>query len=197
MTLFCVHLKIKRDTKDQLEDETPNDEFNKDKTKDELKGMRKSKAKKSQLILKGEPGDGLVKLSWKLIELIKRTDEKPLRFTIKYGIESEKLSKTIQVGSADSYVLRELRNNQPYFIQIAAVDREQLVLYKSEELRVIPLPAEEQGSMLEKAFSKKTLTLLDKSEPEPFKRELHQFGYEFFKNSAQLLGAHGFTAGRK
>jgi len=46
------------------------------------------------------------------------------------------------------------KNFQPYFIQILALDREQLVLFKSEEVRIVPLPAEEQGSMLEKAYSK-------------------------------------------
>ena len=35
--------------------------------------------------------------------------------------------------------------------------------------QAIPLPAEEQGSQLEKTFSKKSLTLLDKIEAEPMR----------------------------
>lgn len=182
-------LENKRDLKNSLEDEATDEDFVKEERKDETKNVRKAKPKKSQLIIKADPGDGLIKLSWKLANLPGRAEEQPVRFTVRYGIESEKLLKTIQVGKSESYVLRELRNFQPYFIQVIAIDREQLVLHKSEEVRVVPLPTEEQGSTLEKAFSKKTLTLLDKSEPEPFKRELKQFGYEFFKNSSQILGA--------
>jgi len=150
---------------------------------------RKSKAKKPTVLVNAEPGDGLVKLTWKLVNLPVKGDNQTLRFTIRYGIESEKLIRTLHVGTSDGYVLRELRNNQPYFIQVVATDREQLTLYKSEEIRTVPLPAEDQGSRLEKAFSKKTLTLLDKSEPELFDRGLRQFGYDFFKNSSQVLGA--------
>src|SRR5512133_2052133 len=144
---------------------------------------------KQQVLVKTEPGDGLVTLTWKLANVPAKSGNQTVRFSIRYGIESEKLTKTIHVGNSDGYVLRELKNGQPYYIQIVASDREQLVLYKSDEIRVVPLPAEDQGSRLEKAFSKKTLTLLDKNEPEQFVRELRQFGYDFFKNSSQVLGA--------
>lgn len=155
----------------------------------EKSDARKSKAKKPTVLVNAEPGDGLVKLTWKLANVPVKSDNQALRFTIRYGIESEKLTRTLHVGTSDGYVLRELRNNQPYFIQVVATDREQLTLYMSEEIRTVPLPAEDQGSHLEKAFSKKTLTLLDKNEPEEFVRELRQFGYDFFKNSSQVLGA--------
>lgn len=145
--------------------------------------------KKPQVLVVAEPGDGLVKLSWKVLNLPARTDEQPLRFMIRYGTESEKLLKTMQIGAAQEYVLRELKNYQPYYLQVVAMDREQLVLYKSEELRTIPLPFDAQGSRIEKAFSRKPLTMLDKAEPELFQRELKQFGYEFFRNSAQLAQA--------
>ena len=147
------------------------------------------KPKKPLVMLKSEPGDGLVKLSWVLTNLPARRDDQPLRFMIRYGIESEKLTKSVLVGVKTNYVLRELRNHQPYFIQVLALDREQQTLFKSDELQVIPLPAENQGSHIEKSFSKKTTTLLDKVETEPMLRELKQFGYDFFKNSLQLTSA--------
>lgn len=148
----------------------------------------KNAVRKTQLLVKSEPGDGLVKLTWRLANLPPKVDAQTLRFTIRYGTESEKPTKSLQVGPGDGYVLRDLKNNQPYFIQVLAGDREQLTMYKADEIKVVPLPAEEQGSRLEKAFSRKTLTLMDKSEQDPFVRELRQFGYDFFKNSSQLVG---------
>jgi len=148
---------------------------------------RKSKASKPTVLVNAEPGDGLVKLSWKLLNVPVASGDQAFRFSIRYGTESEKLSRTLHIGAGDGYVLRELKNNQPYFIQVLATDREQLTLFKSDEIRAVPLPAEDQGSRLEKAFSKKTLTMMDKSELDPFVRELRQFGYDFFKNSSQML----------
>ena len=150
---------------------------------------RNKTGRTTQLLVKSEPGDGLVKLTWKFVNLPPKVDGHRPRFTIRYGVESEKLTKTLQVGTTDGYVLRELKNNQPYYIQVVAGDRDQLAMYKSDEIRAIPLSAEDLGSRLEKAYSKKTLTLMDKNEQDPFVRDLRQFGYDFFKNSAQLLGA--------
>jgi len=149
----------------------------------------RQKIKKPSVIVKTEPGDGLLKLSWKLLDLTPRVDDEPLRFTIRYGNESGKLSKSVMVGTGSDFVLRELRNNQPYFIQVVALDREQQTIFKSDELMVTPLPAEEQGSLIEKVFSKKVSTMLDKIEAEPMRRDLKQFGYDFFKNSQQLTNA--------
>lgn len=146
----------------------------------------KDSVKKTLVVVTADPGDGLVKLAWKVLNLPVRTDEQPLRFVLRYGTESEKLTKSLSIGKSYEYVLRDLKNYQPYYLQLVAMDREQQALYKSEELRVIPLPLDSLGSSLEKSFSRKPLTLLDKIEPEPFKRELKQFGYEFFRNSAQL-----------
>jgi protein involved in polysaccharide export with SLBB domain len=149
----------------------------------------RQKIKKPSVIVKTEPGDGLLKLSWKLLDLTPRVDDEPLRFTIRYGNESGKLVKSVMVGTGSDFVLRELRNNQPYFIQVIALDREQQTIFKSDELMVTPLPADEQGSHIEKTFSKKVSTMLDKIEAEPMRRDLKQFGYDFFKNSQQLTNA--------
>ena len=142
--------------------------------------------KKSVVVLKGEPGDGLVKLSWFVMS---KPDDQNFRFLIRFGTESEKYTKAITVGTGREYVLRDLRNLQPYFVQVVALNRDQVTLFKSDELEVIPLPAENQGSRIEKSFSKKRTTLLDKIETEPMLRELKQFGYDFFKNSLQLTSA--------
>lgn len=69
----------------------------------------KADRQKPQVVLTAEPGDGLAKLAWKVLNLPVRTDEQPLRFMIRYGIESEKLTRTIQVGPVQDYVLRELK----------------------------------------------------------------------------------------
>ena len=141
---------------------------------------------KNRLLVTGESGDGLVKLTWKVLKMPGRTDDQILRFTIRYGVESEKLIKSVSVGGAHEYILRELKNYQPYYVQIIAMDLNQLVLYKSDELQVTPLPQDVQGSRIEKAFARAPLTLLEKTEQEPFERGLKQFGYNFFSNSAQM-----------
>jgi hypothetical protein len=142
--------------------------------------------KKPAVVLKGEPGDGLIKLNWVLLS---RVDEQNLRFSVRYGTEPEKYTKTVAVGSGSEFMLRELKNFQPYFLQVLALDRDQKALFKSEELRVIPLPLDAQASRIEKSFLKTTPTMLDAIEPERMRRELKQFGYDFFKNSLQLTNA--------
>ncbi len=157
-----------------------------EKAAEKKPAVKKAVAKKPAIVLKSEPGDGLVKLSWILLS---KSDDRDLRFTIRYGIESEKYARTVAVGSGTEYVLRDLKNLQPYFIQVMALDRDQKALFKSEELRVIPLPFDAQGSRIERAFAKTSPTMLDKIEPEPMRRELKQFGYDFFRNSLQLTSA--------
>ena len=176
----------------KLEERDSDNDLKRSKEDEGLRGNDstiRQKNRKPAVLLKGEPGDGLIKLSWKLANAPVRSDDQPLRFTIQYGIESEKLTKSIMVGPGTDFVLRELKNFQPYFIRIVALDREQQTIYKSDELRIITLPADEQGSRIEKSFSRKTTTLLDKIEPELLLRELKQFGYDFFKNSLQLTSA--------
>ncbi len=148
--------------------------------------QKKSAAKKPAVVLKSEVGDGLIRLNWVLLS---RGDDQGIRFSIRFGTESEKYSKTVAVGSGSEYVLRDLKNLQPYFIQVIALDRDQKTLFKSDEVRVIPLPFDAQGSRIEKTFTKPSPTMLDTIEPERMKRELKQFGYDFFKNSLQLTSA--------
>lgn len=146
-------------------------------------------SQRSQVLLMPEPGDGLVKLTWRLVNPPAMQAEQRVRYVLRVGMESRKVLKTIQLGGQDSYVLRGLTNYQPYFVELVALDREQNQVFKSEELRVVPVPVTELGSRIERSFARKNLTLLDKFEPEPFRRELKQFGYDFFRNSLQLAAA--------
>ena len=65
--------------------------------------LARQKSKKPAVVVKGEPGDGLVKLSWKLSNLRPRIDDEPLRFTIRYGTESGKLAKERHGGDRDRF----------------------------------------------------------------------------------------------
>ena len=177
--------------REQLQEQEPNQDAGLNGSKEDGLMMRRDatarqKSKKTVVLLKGEPGDGLIKLNWVLLS---RSDEQSLRYSVKVGTESEKYTRTIVVGSSRDYVLRELKNYQPYFIQVVALDRDQKTLFNSGELRIIPLPTEDLGSRLEKAFFKTNPTILDNIAPEQLRRELKQFGYDFFKNSLQLTSA--------
>lgn len=153
-----------------------------------LQDKQADSARAAKISLKVMPGDGLIKISWKLTNYQPKPEDGQLQFLVSYGTESGKPLKTTAVGTADTFVLRELKNYQIYYIQIsAAASKKKSFTLQSSEETAIPLPAEEQGSSLEKNFSKKNLTLLDKPDAEPFKRELHQFGYDFFKNSSPFL----------
>ncbi|NVN89521.1 MAG: SLBB domain-containing protein [Desulfuromonadales bacterium] len=165
-----------------LKGELSNSTTNQEKTSDSNR--------KAKLSLKAVPGDGLVKLSWKLYKHTPKPEDGQLRFSINYGTESGKLLRSVDAGTADSFVLRELKNHQIYYIQvIASASKNKLLIFQTDEESVTPLPVEEQGSKLEKAFLKKSPTLHDNLEPEAFKRELHQFGYDFFKNSSPNVNA--------
>jgi protein involved in polysaccharide export with SLBB domain len=144
---------------------------------------------KTELVVKAEPGDGLARLSWMPSGYRKPQEDEMIQYRIQVGLAPNKPLKSIDVGKDTTYTLRNLKNHQVYYIQVIGINREKKQLIKSEEIKIIPLPIEELGSSLEKTFSRKNQTLQDKLTPEPFKRELRQFGYDFFKNSAQLLGA--------
>ena len=163
--------------------------------------------KQIKMLVKAEPGDGLVKLNWQVLGFPPSVNLDDQRYVVSYGTESGKLRKSINVGKGTSYTLRGLKNHQIYFIRVStsfklpsenkdttAADTNEKLVLNSEEIKTTPLPEDEHGgSALEKSYSKKNPTLLDnlldKHEHEPFNRDLRQFGYDFFKNSAQLVGA--------
>jgi protein involved in polysaccharide export with SLBB domain len=183
--------------------------FLQDKTKEDLtlfdkKNQPKPK-KKVEMLVKAVPGDGLVKLSWQVMGFPKNVEVDDQQYVINYGTESGKLKKNINVGNSAEYTLRDLKNHQLYFIQVSAAfklptgddalksevltQKSEVLTLKSEVLKATPLPDDEHGgSILERSYSKNNMTLLDKYEADPFNRDLRQFGYDFFKNSAQLAG---------
>lgn len=142
---------------------------------------------KTGLVVKVETGDGLALLSWQPSGYRKLPEDGTIQYRIQIGLTPNKPLKFIEVGNDTTYTLRDLKNHQIYYVQVIAINRDQRRIIKSEEIKITPLPAEELGSPLEKAFSRKNQTLQDKLTPEPLKRNLRQFGYDFFKNSAQLL----------
>ncbi|QSV44869.1 SLBB domain-containing protein [Geobacter benzoatilyticus] len=153
-----------------------------------------------KLMLKAEPGDGLVSLTWSITGVRQKGEEMPSRFMVLYGTEPGNYLKAVPVGDATSFRVRELKNNQIYYFRVqglpvTGVRGEQPPLI-SEEQSVTPVPVEELGSPLERAFARKSPTLLDKIEPAPVDRSLKQFGYDFFKNSiANLPSADNLPVG--
>lgn len=138
---------------------------------------------KGLLTLKVEPGDSMVSLTWMVTGLQQKPGDLPLTFALFSGSEPGRYDKKIELGSVNEYRLRELKNNQVYFVKVQGYTRDGAVTLFSNEERVIPLAAEELGSPLERSFAGKVQTMQDKIEADPFKRELKQFGYDFFKNS--------------
>ena len=143
-----------------------------------------------KIVLRIEPGDGLAAIDWSVINLSQKAVDTPLKYTIMYGMESNKPVRKIDVGAVTSYKLRGLKNNQVYYIQILgqSADKNGLSAFKkmmlsSGEEHFIPLAEEEIGSFLEQSFARESITLQDKIEVLPLKRKLRQFGYDFFKNS--------------
>ena len=143
-----------------------------------------SSAKTPAVVLRSEPGDGLVKLNW----VLPQGTGQAIRFSVRFGTESEKYT-TLAVGSGTEYVLRGLKNFVPYFIQVVALDRDQKMLFKSEEIQVIPLPLEARSSQIELAFSRNLSEARSSQIELASTRNLKQFGYVFFKNSLLLTSA--------
>jgi len=149
------------------------------------KAPRAQGPQEARLVLKVEPGDGVGRLTWHSVGYRQTPDQPELRFQIQVGTSSERPASSIDVGGGNSYTLRDLKNHQTYFVRVVALNRDRSTLIRSDEVKFTPLPAEEQGSSLEKAYARKSQTLHGRQDAEPFKRELRQFGYDFFKNSAQ------------
>jgi len=143
-----------------------------------------------KLLLKAEPGDGQVSLAWTVTGARQKGEDLPSRFMVFYGTEPEKYQNSVPVGDATSFRVRELKNYQMYYFRVQGLPgpgQRQMKALISAELKVMPVPVEELGSALERAFARKSPTLLDKIEPSTVDRTLKQFGYDFFKNSIANL----------
>ncbi|SNB45566.1 SLBB domain-containing protein [Geobacter sp. DSM 9736] len=158
---------------------------------------QKPASPKPKIFLKAEAGDGLASLAWTTSGIHQKPGMVQPKFTIYYGIESGIYKKKIEVGSLTEFKLRGLKNRELYFIKVqVSIKGEDAgdtggmsadLALSSNEVKVMPLPEEDLGSMLERSFRDKGVTLQDKAETEEFKRDLRQFGYEFFRN--RLSGA--------
>ena len=190
-----------QDNENEPVDEIFQDPSNSEKTQSSasIKMSLEKMQQKERLNLYVEPGDGLARLSWQAADNPKTPDSANLRYRLlvretsdKPQIArdtSDKSQKIIEVGTDRFYTLRNLINHQTYFVQVVAYNSERTVTIKSKEMKLIPIPAEDLASPLEKTFSKKSQTLQEKLDAEPFNRELRQFGYKFFKNSTQSAGS--------
>ncbi|HEY5973680.1 MAG TPA: SLBB domain-containing protein [Geobacteraceae bacterium] len=143
---------------------------------------------KRKIVLVAEAGDGQVNLKWNVIEL-DSSIARDLRFTVKYGTESGKLTKQVDVGSDTTYKIRELKNSQIYYVQMQGVSRDKETVVVSEVERVVPLAEEFLSSNLEKNYARRPPSLQDRFEPDALQRDLKQFGYEFFRNSKGVAQA--------
>jgi protein involved in polysaccharide export with SLBB domain len=145
--------------------------------------------KMPRIVLKIEAGDGLATLNWTAINLPPKAAELSLKYTILYGVESGQPNRKIDVGTATNYKVRGLKNNQIYYVQVQGISKDKKVFLTSGEERFLPVAEEEGGSPLEKTFARESVTLQDKIETKPFKRRLHQFGYDFFRNSQTVTSS--------
>src|SRR5690242_6662204 len=71
---------------------------------------------KAKIKLKLEAGDGFALASW--VTSGAESSAGQLRYVIMYGTESGRLDKRQDVGVNTSYKLRELKNNQIYYVQV-------------------------------------------------------------------------------
>jgi protein involved in polysaccharide export with SLBB domain len=148
--------------------------------------IRKDTVIQPKLTLLAEPGDGQIRLKWTLEAYRPKAGEGTIKFIISYGTEANRYIKTIPVGSINSFSLQELRNNQPYFVKVAAVSTALGMVASSKEIMITPLVSNQLISALERSFSQKAKTYQEKVVQQEFKRELKQFGYDFFRNTSQL-----------
>lgn len=175
LRLFKKYQEIVKDSEEVSGDE------------EETTRQLQSKKREGNIILRVAPGDGLASADWSVSGLKGVSGEPPLKFALFYGTQSGQLTSKIDVGSATSHRIRGLNNGQPYYIRVMGYREGKTIV--SSEVKVIPLAQEEQPSQLENSFAGKTVTMQDRMQTELLKRELKQFGYEFFKNSLATLQA--------
>ena len=81
---------------------------------DKLGKLKKSKEKqvvetdrkKARVVLKVEPGDGLIHLSWRIVDHRPKQGEPPVKFTLFYGIESGRYDRKLEIGDGLDGALR-------------------------------------------------------------------------------------------
>jgi protein involved in polysaccharide export with SLBB domain len=146
-------------------------------------------SRERKVLVKAEPGDGIVSLTWQVAGVRVNPGDPPIRYSISYGAEAGKLDKTIPAGTINHFVIRDLKNSQPYYFIVRGASDDRRIDVASTETRVIPMSKEDQLSPLEKSFARDTVTLRDKIVIDPFKRELKQYGYDFFNSYREMSAA--------
>ncbi|QVW33793.1 SLBB domain-containing protein [Geobacter sulfurreducens] len=141
----------------------------------------------AKLLLKAEPADGQIVLTWASTAAPKSPEETPSNYVIHYGTEPNAYGNKVDAGLAATFRIQNLTNERPYFVRVMGYNADRKLVLSSEEARVIPMSPDASASSLERAFARQSPTLLDKLEPTPLNRSLRQFGYEFFKNSLASL----------
>jgi protein involved in polysaccharide export with SLBB domain len=134
-----------------------------------------------KLRLRGEPGDGEVSLSWYLPE---QPEKNPVRFVISYHSDLDKVERKQDQIKGSPYRLRGLKNGQTYYIRVAGYGKNGREVASSQEVTLTPLSPDELGSQIERSFSRSLATMPSKSDGEGSPRDIKQFGYDFFNNSA-------------
>lgn len=145
------------------------------------------KKKKPVALLTVEPSDSSLNLNWVVSDLPATLPPSDIRYAIHWGMQSEQYKNKVEVGTVTSFKLRELKNNQPYFIRVRGYNKEGELIFSSKEVTATPLAVETLGSRLEKAYAEKPLSLQDDLKHEDITRDLKQFGYDFFTNSTATL----------
>lgn len=140
-----------------------------------------------KLLIKAEPGDGQIVLTWTPTLAPRSPEETPANYVVHYGPEPNAYGTKFDAGLASSFRIQNLSNGRPYFVRVMGYNADQKVVLASAEARVIPMAPDADASSLERSFARQSPTLLDKIEPTPLNRSLRQFGYDFFKNSLASL----------
>jgi protein involved in polysaccharide export with SLBB domain len=143
---------------------------------------------KGKIVLVAEAGDGQISLKWNVIDL-EGSAARDLHFTVRYGTEAGKLVRKVDAGSDVAYKIRDLKNSQVYYVQVQGVDKDKNTVALSDVERVVPLAEEFLSSNLEKDYARRPPSLQERFEPDALRRDLKQFGYEFFRNSRGVAQA--------
>lgn len=165
---------------DQKTDQDRDLERDRDQEQDDLP------AQAAKLQLRGEIGDGEVSLTWYIVE---PNGNKPVKFTVSYHSETDKIERKQERIKGSPYRLRGLKNGQTYYIRISGYGRDGKEVASSDELSLIPLAPSDLYSPLERSFARglramtQNQTQNQKENLEVPKWDLKQFGYDFFNNT--------------
>lgn len=141
----------------------------------------------AKLLLKAEPADGQIVLTWASTTAPKSPEETPSNYVIHYGTEPNAYGNKVDAGLAATFRIQDLTNERPYFVRVMGYNADRKLVLASEEMRVIPTAPDASASSLERAFARQSPTLLDKLEPTPLNNLSASSGMNFLKTVSQVL----------